>query len=427
MTDEIRQIKTDLAIIGSGIAGFAASIFALNKNISTSQVGNTGAVAYTTGYLDLLGTIEGTTEKIVDPWQELENLKSSNPAHPLNKVPEKDIKESFNQFTAFLNECGISYNGAAEKNISALTPAGTLKQTLYVPKTMLAGPEAMSSQAPCVIIDFKGLKGFSAKQIVANLKGEWPNISSAKLTFPDMEHGELYPEVMARALEVSENREKLAALIKDAAGKVKVVGLPAILGMHDPDLVKSELEKLTGMQIFEIPTMPPSVPGIRLREMFEQVFPKKGLTLIPQQKVQSLDFNDQGVTLSLSDNYGPITINAKAVILATGRFLSGGLDAQLEGIKETLLDLPVTQPEQRVEWYNTTYTAPEGHPINRAGIEVDDQFRPLGKDGKPYHPGLFAAGIILANQDWIRSRSGAGIAISTAFKAVEAAEKFIHA
>jgi glycerol-3-phosphate dehydrogenase subunit B len=38
---------------------------------------------------------------------------------------------------------------------------------------------------------------------------------------------------------------------------------------------------------------------------------------------------------------------------------------------------------------------------------------------------LFAAGIIIAHQDWIRERCGAGIAIATAYKAVESAAQFL--
>jgi glycerol-3-phosphate dehydrogenase subunit B len=197
--------------------------------------------------------------------------------------------------------------------------------------------------------------------------------------------------------------------------------------MHRPDLVKTELERLTGLQIFEIPTMPPSVPGIRLREMFEQVFPQKGLTLIPQQKVTSLCFDADSAVLNLRDNYGPITIHAKTVILATGRFLSGGLTAHISGITESLLDLPVSQPASRTDWYREGYTDRRGHAIHKAGIEIDASFRPLAQNGKAYHERLFAAGIILAHQDWIRGRSGAGIAIATAYKAVEAADQFLHA
>jgi glycerol-3-phosphate dehydrogenase subunit B len=427
MTEEARHFETELAVIGSGIAGFAASIFALNKKIITAQVGNTGAVAYTTGYLDLLGKIEGDAGAVDNPWESMKTLKNKCPNHPLSDISTTDIEEAFNQFTAFLGECGIAYSSPGKTNITALSPAGTLKKTLCLPSTMAAGPQAFAAKKPCVIVDFKGLKGFSGRQVVANLQDKWPGLCTERISFPDMVSGEIYPEVMARALEVEQTREKLAEAIKAVAGDAKTIGLPAVLGMHSPDFVRAELERLTGLEIFEIPTMPPSVPGIRLREMFEQVFPQKGLTLIPQQKVKSLTFNDNEVQLHIRDNYGPITIHAKAVILATGRFLSGGLEAHITGISEPLLDLPVTQPEKRENWYRDQYTDVRGHAIHKAGIEVDSSFRPLASDGKPYHERLFGAGIILAHQDWIRSRSGAGIAIATAYKAVEAVDNFLHA
>lgn len=426
MLEEARHFEADLAVIGTGIAGFASSVFALNRNLNTAQIGNTGAVAYTTGYLDLLGALEGLPDAVDNPWDNLSHLKTTVPKHPLARIPVEDIRDSFSEFTAFLENCGIGYTSPCETNITALTPAGTLKKTLCVPRTMENGPRAYAEKTPCIIIDFKGLKGFSARQVVANLKDSWPSLTARRLTFPDMDSGEIYPEVMARALEVPATREKLAELLKDICKEVNVIGLPALLGMHRPDHVRGELERLTGLTIFEIPTMPPSVPGIRLREMFEQVFPQKGLTLIPQQKVDSLSFNSDGAELSLTDNYGPITVRAQAVILATGRFLSGGLDAHITGITEPLLDLPVSQPDCRTEWYREQYTDRRGHAIHKAGIEVDDTFRPLGRDGKTFSDRLFSAGIILAHQDWIRGRSGAGIAIATAFRAVKAADTFLR-
>ncbi|MCP3892903.1 MAG: anaerobic glycerol-3-phosphate dehydrogenase subunit B [Desulfobulbaceae bacterium] len=431
MTEDARHFKTELAIIGSGIAGFAASIFALNRQLDCAQIGNTGAVAYTTGYLDLLGKTEdneGAFKNTHDnPWDGLKQLRTTHANHPLSQIPQADIEEGFKQFTAFLGECGIAYTSPGVNNITALTPVGTLKKTLCLPATMAAGPKAFAAKKKCVIIDFKGLKGFSGRQVVANLIDQWPALSTQRVSFPEMLSGEIYPEVMARALEVPATRVKLAELLKTAAGEAKIIGLPAVLGMHSPDTVRTELERLAGLEIFEIPTMPPSVPGIRLREMFEQVFPQKGVTLIPQQKVTSLTFNDQGAQLSLADNYGPITIDTQAVILATGRFLSGGLEAHIEGIEEPLLGLPVTQPADRTSWYHEKYTGPTGHAIHKTGIEVDSSFRPLASDGTPFDERLFAAGIILAHQDWIRGRSGAGIAIATAYKAVEAVEKFLRA
>ena len=427
MNDEARHFTTELAVIGSGLAGFAASIFALKRNIKTAQIGNTGAIAYTTGYLDLLGSLapESSTP-IDDPWRGIERLQRTQPDHPLSRISKKDIRTAFEQFTSFLGECGISYTAPSEKNSTVLTPAGTLKPTFCVPSTMQAGVYALSQREPCVIIDFKGLKGFSGRQVVANLKSKWPKLSTRRVTFPDITGGEIYPEVMARCLEVPETREKLAKTLIEAAEEVKIIGLPAVLGMHAPDMVREEMERLTGLQIFEIPTMPPSVPGIRLREMFEQLFPQKGLILIPQQKVARLEFKENDAELSLSDNFGPITVRSKSVILATGRFLSGGLEAHLDGVTESLLGLPVTQPDSREDWYREKYTDKRGHPINRAGIEVDRCFRPLDQHHRPYRENLFAAGVILAHQDWIRGRCGAGIAIATAYKAVEEVEKLLR-
>ncbi len=427
MVERTRNISTDLAVIGSGLAGFAASIFALNRNIRTTQVGDSGAVTYTTGYLDLLGYhFPEPMDLLDDPWRGLQQLKELHPRHPLSRISENDIRDAFGQVTDFLNECGIHYSSPGGKNLQALTPAGTVKPTLCLPETMLPGVNAFQNKKSAVIVDFKGLKGFSGKQVVANLKNRWPGLTTCRIEFPDARPGELYPEPMARALETPYNREKLATRLVEAAGECNYVGLPAILGIHKPDKVRRELERLTGLTIFEIPTMPPAVPGIRLREMFQQIFPQRGLTLIPQQKVKKLILHKTRATLELTDNLGPVNIETKCVLLATGRFLSGGLQAGFHGVRESLLDLPVAQPESRSNWYKKRYTDRKGHPINQAGIEVDSSFRPLNDQKKVFSKNLFAAGSLLAHQDWIRGRCGAGIALGTAFKAVEAAEQYLR-
>jgi glycerol-3-phosphate dehydrogenase subunit B len=426
MVEPPRTFVAELAVIGSGMAGFAASVFAVNRQITTALTGNSGAMAYTTGYLDLLGRVDGSVVAVTEPWRALEQLREAQPDHPLSRIAAADIRCAFDQFTAFLAEGGISYSQAGERNVAALTPAGTLKQTLCVPATMAAGPSAYAAKSACVIVDFEGLKGFSGRELVANLGDRWPGLTTQRMAFPDMPRGEIYPEVMARALEVAATREKLAAALKGVAAEAKVIGLPAILGMHRPDHVHADLQSLTGLAIFEIPTMPPSVPGVRLRELLEQALPKKGVTLIPQHKVARLSFDAARATLELHDSFGPIRVHARAVILATGRFLSGGLEAHPDRIREHLLDLPVTQPSGRADWYRERYTDHRGHAIHRAGIEIDADFRPLAQGGRPHSERLFAAGGILAHQDWIRSRSGAGIAIATAYMAVGAADRYLR-
>ena len=116
-------------------------------------------------------------------------------------------------------------------------------------------------------------------------------------------------------------------------------------------------------------------------------------------------------------------IDTRAVLLAGGRFLGMGLHAGRKKIREPLFDLPVFQPEDRALWHDDDFFTPHGHPINQAGLEIDDHFRPVGPDRKPAYKNLFAAGAILAHQDWMRQKCGAGLAIATAYGAVKAFKK----
>lgn len=111
-------------------------------------------------------------------------------------------------------------------------------------------------------------------------------------------------------------------------------------------------------------------------------------------------------------------IAARGAVLAGGRFFGKGLKADRHAVREAVFDLPVRQPEKREDWHRAEFFDPRGHEINQAGLETDAALRPLGADGQPFHPRLHAAGAILAHQDWMRMKCGAGLAIATACKAV---------
>jgi glycerol-3-phosphate dehydrogenase subunit B len=108
------------------------------------------------------------------------------------------------------------------------------------------------------------------------------------------------------------------------------------------------------------------------------------------------------------------------VVLATGRFFGGGLLAERDRVREPLLDLPVQAPASRNDWHMNTFLGAPGHPLNRAGIRVDRRLRPLGADGGVLYENLYAAGAVLADHDWVREKSGAGISVATGTAAVEA-------
>jgi len=419
-----RKIETEFAVVGTGIAGFAASLFAHARGLDVTQVGHSGAIAYTTGYLDLLGAREGAL--LDDPWAGLDALRTLAPGHPFARLANDDIRTALSEFIAALNTGGIGYTPVGARNVKALLPYGVTKPTLSVPETMQPGIEAKEAGAPTLIVDIEGLQGFSAQEFQTNLAAEWPGLRTAKLAFPGLDGRQVFPEVMARSLETRATREAFAELLRPLLGEATHVGLPAILGMRAPDAVRADLEERIGATLFEIPTMPPAVPGIRLREMFEQALPAHGIRLEPQLKVAKVDLGTDGARLTLHGPMEDIEIDAASVLLATGRFLSGGLASDRQHVWETLLDLPVRQPASRDDWYRATYFDPRGHAINRFGVDVDEGFRPLGANGQPASPRLFSAGAIISGQDWVRERSGAGLAIATAYGAVRAAAEVLR-
>ncbi len=417
MIKKTRHYQSELAVVGAGIAGCAASIFALNRGIKTIQIGNTGALAYTSGYLDLIGVDH--TDVIDDPWQGLDRLRQQDPHHPYCKVSNDEVRTAFDEFVSTLQDMGLSYTKATDSNFVAMTPAGTLKPTHCMPATMSQSIQAMISRARVLFIDFIGLEGFSAQEIMANLGAQWSGLAAQSIAFPEMETGaQVYPEVMARALEVSETRALLAQRIKQVAGDAQYIALPAILGIHGPDHIHREMERLVGLPIFEIPTIPPAVPGIRLRELLEQQLAAKGATVITQQKVAAATLKDEGILLEYDDHYGPVNIQADNILLASGRFLSGGLTADQNHLSEALMNLPIQQPGNRDHWFSDEYFAPEGHAVNRSGVLVNEKFQVVNHQHEVVDPRLYAAGIVLANQDWIRQRCGAGVAIASAYKAI---------
>jgi glycerol-3-phosphate dehydrogenase subunit B len=257
------------------------------------------------------------------------------------------------------------------------------------------------------------------------MRDAWPAIRAATVAFPDPPEGEeIFAEQIARRLESTPGRQTLAELIVPQLRDTRAVGLPAVLGLYRPGEVFSDMQQRLGVSVFEIPTMPPSIAGLRIKEGALHALANSGVRVFAEQRVFSVvEGADRRFVLTAGNDAQRHTIESRAVILAGGRFLGGGLHADRKRIREPLFDLPVHQARQRASWHRYTFLDPKGHPINRAGIETDEFFRPLARNGAPAHPSLFAAGSILAHQDWMRQKCGAGLAVSTARAAVHACRR----
>jgi len=415
----MKQIDTEIMVIGSGMAGMAAALFSAQRGIETVQVGITGEINFASGLLDLLGVhpvSDGTRWQ--DPWAAIGQLVSDEPRHPYGRLSVDQVRTAMDQCLAFLETAGLPYQTNGHQNAKIVTPAGTVKTTFGVPRSMFAGVTVLAEKTPTLLVDFEGLRGFSARQIAQTLGPVWPTLKVARIAFPGA-GGELLAEHAARALDVQIHRSSLADAIQPLVGSCRAVGLPAVLGIYRTAEILADLESRLGVPVFEVPTMLPAVTGLRLREAFEQQLPRLGVRAFYQQKVMEAEvLSDGSFRFLVGNEDAQICVRAQRTIMASGRFFGKGLRADRIGIRETIFNLPVHQPAERTLWHNKDLLHPDGHPINRAGLSVDSRFRPTDAGGKVIHDNLYAAGSILAHQDWMRQKCGSGLAIATAYGAL---------
>ncbi|MCU0590630.1 MAG: glycerol-3-phosphate dehydrogenase subunit GlpB [Desulfobacterales bacterium] len=420
MTDTA-PVTCDLCVIGSGMAGMSAALFAVDRGLSTVLVGRTGEIIFATGFLDLMGVhpLEAGT-LWNDPWAGIAALVKDLPQHPYARLSTATVRAAFQNVIKFFETQGLSYTGFPDRNAAVLTAVGTVKLTYRVPLTMWSGVTARQHKAACLLVDIQGLKGFSARQIKATVGGAWPDLRTVKVAFPGAHpEGDVFPERLARSLETAGARANWAAVLEPHIQGAAAIGVPAILGISRSAEVMQDLEKRLGCQVFEIPTMPPGVTGLRMKEAFERGLAGRKVRLLLENKVFRAAHRDSGFLLEAGSMEPDRTIQASAVLLATGRFMGGGLQADRHAVREPIFNLPVQQPERRDHWHRENFLDRRGHPVNRAGLQTDEFFRPIDATGRPVHPRLFAAGSILAHQDWIRMKCGSGLAFSTAYAAVE--------
>jgi len=404
----------DVLVIGSGMAGMASTFFALEKGLKTIQIGQSSPLQLYSGFFDIMGVHPIKENKTWDnPWDAISNVCQDIPEHPYAFLTKDQILQSFSSWFEFLKQMGFSYHYIKNQNIPAITPIGTYKLTHAVPKAIWAGISAMMNHHKALIVDIEGLKGFSARQIKDNLENVWPEIDTIRISFPGSS-GETYANHMANALESKNIQQQLVNALFPHAQRVQCVGFPAILGNYHHNSVCEDMEKLLGKPVFEIPTLPPCMPGIRLRNALNRGLVQKGGQLY-QTLIDRVESDGKYGFIAHTASQ---TIFAKNIVLASGRFMGKGLIANRTTIKEPLFDLPVNQPDNRRKWHHKDFFHTQSHSIHEAGIFVNPSFRPLNTDGNIISEHLYATGSILSNNDWMKHKCGAGVAIASAFGAV---------
>jgi glycerol-3-phosphate dehydrogenase subunit B len=399
----------DLIIIGMGLSGLMAAKTAAEAGQKVLIVGKgMGALCLFSNTIDVLGQFPKTM-KMRDS---LSQWITDHPQHPYSKVGLDKIEEAL---SSFLSLFPPPYSFQAIDNMNCLLPtgAGTLRPTYLIPMTMVGGVSV--DEGHTLIVGFKGFKDFYAHYVADQLK-----CRGITLQLPDPFYQELTATALARLMEKKSLRENIGREIKKQLQGETWVGFPALLGMHDPIQVKENLEEIIGAKVFEIPILPPSIPGMRIFKRFKEWLIQKGVTFLLGYSVSKAILNGKrGEGIEVLRPPVTTSYSADRFILATGRFIGGGLKANDEKISEPIFNLPLSQPQSREGWFRKSFFNDLSHPIHQAGISTDPSLQPVDERGNLILENVWVAGSILAHHQCIDEKSREGIEIATGYTAAK--------
>ncbi len=432
----------DLIVIGMGLSGLMAAKTAAAAGQKVLIVGKgMGSLCLFSNTIDVLGECPtamnpvrnsgGTSNSAgivlerspaaepqaiisngVEMTEALSQWIEEHTSHPYSKAGAKNIEEALASFLS-LFPGPYSFQTIANRNCLLPTGAGTVRPTYLIPVTMAGGIPFDAGRT--LIVGFKGFKDFYAHYVADQLK-----CRAVNLDLPDPSSGGLTATALARLMEKNSFRENVATEIRKQLQDEIRVGLPALLGTRDPVQVRDDLEAILEAKVFEIPIVPPSIPGMRIFNGFKEWLIRKGVSfllgysvskaIVRGKRCEGLEvFHPPVVTSYSADRY----------ILATGRFIGGGLKADGEKVFEPIFDLPLFQPSSREDWFRNSFFSDQPHPIHESGVLTDASLQPVDGDGNTILENLWAAGSILAHHRCIDEKSREGIEIATGYMAAK--------
>lgn len=382
-------IEYDVIIIGAGVAGLTAGAWLCGQGLKVALV-TTGepTACLSTGCVDLCSQDD-------DPLKGIANLPD---AHPFHLVSPETIHQALDDFQQAMTDMDMPYTGRLEKNRRVLSAIGTFKTTCLTPLTMQASPQNENERIH--IITFAGLKDFYPGYIISRLKSA---------SFSTYNAGVSTTMGIAANFEDDDFLETFLLWLEKQDIREDKIAVPAVLGLESAAAIIKKIEYRLERPVFEIPTIPPSMPGRRLFNGLKDHFRRKGGMIYWGWPVVGVEKAGKQIEAVMAESQGrPNSLNARAFILATGSFVGGGLHAKRDTIIEEVFHLPVFVPGEREVWFDQDYFSAK-HGIGQAGIVVDSSFRPRDC---PWD-NIFVCGAILAHTEALKNGCGHGFAIAT--------------
>lgn len=356
-------MKSDVVVIGAGIAGYAAALRLRRAGASVTLVSaGLGGLPLSTGTVDVLGYLGGSAgvygeaadqherRRIARPLETIESAELLPAWHPYRRVGAQNVRAGASHFAELVGpDLLTDRSGDDGENHLLASAVGAVRPSYLIQPSMAAGD--LRAGGKYVVVGLARLKDLPAELVAGNLnRAELPGggkISARPLTIDlEIREGEhdTSPLNHARGLDQPRVRERLATALEGRVFADETVLLPAVLGMDNPG-VAQELSARLGVPVAEIPTVPPSVPGVRLENRLNRLAASERVRTMQGGAVVGHETTADGKRLesvTVASSGHPQKIQAEQFVLAAGGFESGALHMDSYGtITDTVLGLPL--------------------------------------------------------------------------------------
>jgi glycerol-3-phosphate dehydrogenase subunit B len=408
----IRKQRHDAIVIGAGSAGLVAGARLAQAGARVCVVAKgVGSTHLAPGTIDVAGYAPGLIDSAAEGIAALSAQRSDHPYALIGAGVVGEALDWFGATAAHGPLPGYGYVGGLERNLLLPTALGALKPSALVPRTFTAGGSRPRGRV--AIVGTPVLRDFHPKLCAENLGAAGIEASAVSVEV-ELDRADANPLGLARRFDDPAWRGAFAARLAPLVRGCEQVGLPAVLGLTDPAGVHAELEARLGRRVFEIPTLPPSVPGMRLYEILHHALRSAGGKLvIGAGIVGHRREGERLVSVDAATAGSQTTYEADAFVLASGGVHSGAitLDSHWRA-HEQVLGLPLAGlPAAGEARFVASYF--DEQPIARTGVAVDPDLRASGASN------VVVAGASLPGAVSWREGSGEGIALASGFRAAQ--------
>ncbi|EMA13801.1 glycerol-3-phosphate dehydrogenase subunit GlpB [Haloarcula marismortui] len=413
-------IESEVLVIGGGLGGLTSALAAAREGADVRLVSyKQSTLRQASGLVDVLGYTPDGDGPLTDPYEAIPSLPE---AHPYRKVGVQTVRDALSLF----DDAVPTYEGEhTDTNALLPTHGGSIKPTARYPAGASAG--LASDTRDTLLVGIEEMVDFDAPHVAAHLDatGVPFDVRGETIRFPGDLRADAKVTRYAKLLDTNSEvavrgrmvpaREALAQRVNPLLEDEERVGFPAILGDDNPGAIRDALGDHLGVDVFEVPMGPPSLPGLRLEDTLFSALDEAGASIETGNPVVDFDGEDRIEKVFIEKNGAKIPNSADQYVLATGGFVGKGVESDREGVYEPVFDCHIPHAADRYDWFEGELFG--DHEFARYGVATDDDLRPLDASEHSEFENLRAAGSVLGGYDFAAEKSGSGVSIATGYAA----------